>query len=93
MPHILFEQRREARTQWFKGQGIQEANSLAWIVADAIDQYVGTQYDWNRLKDAEGAVQSALQEFKREVIDPYEARKSAENGTAFPLSKVHGGPE
>jgi hypothetical protein len=93
MPHILFDQRGRARSAFIAGRGIQEPNSLAFLVADAIDAFVGTQYDWNRLKDARGAVESALDEFKREVMDPYEARKSAENGTAFPLSKVHGGPE
>ncbi len=93
MPYIPFDQRAEVNEQYRAGRGIQEPGELAYVIADALDQFVGTQYRFDRLAAALGALESAKAEFYERVVEPYERIKRQENGEVFTLSNVTGGPE
>lgn len=94
MPFIPFEQRDRVRRNYDRGRGIQEPGELSYIVADAIDAFVGGQYRFDRLAAAKGAVQAALDQFDELVVKPYEAGKRREHGEVFVLStRLTGGPE
>ena len=86
MPFIPFEQRDEVRRRFRLGLGINEPGELSFLIAEAIDSFVGSQYNFERLAAALGAADSALSEFRRRVVEPYEDRKHAENGEVFTLS-------
>lgn len=86
MPYIPFEQRQEVRERFVRGTGVAEPGELAYLITDAIDSFVGGQYDFARLAAALGALESARAEFYERVVKPYEATKRAENGEAFILS-------
>ena len=83
MPYIPFEQRQEVRQNFVDGHGIQEPGELAYIISDALSQFVGGQFSYARLATALGAVESAVAEFNRRVIQPYEDGKLAENGDVY----------
>lgn len=89
MPYIDFEQRARVREDFAEGRGIKEPGDLAYIVADALDQFVGSNYRFADLAAALGAVESARSEFYNNVVTPYEAQKRRENGECFMLSTPH----
>jgi hypothetical protein len=85
MPYIPFSEREKARQKYASGTGLDTPGELAFIIADALDCFVGGQYDFSVLAAALGAVDSARTEFYEQVVKPYEASKRAENGNAFIL--------
>lgn len=88
MPHIAQKQRddidprQEGRRN---GEGSEESGGLNWALTEVIIGYLakhGLRY--RTCNDIVGALENAKDEFQRLVQHPYEDKKIAENGNAYP---------
>lgn len=73
--------RREAVRE---GGALVQPGDLAYAVAELIEDYRQFHGDsFQTFAEVDGAVNSALREFKRRVVDPYEDAKLVEHGPVF----------
>ena len=81
MPHLKDKLRR---VKLSGGMPPQTGADLNYLITRLVDEYVackGLRYD--TLQEVDGALDCAHREFQRVVLDPYEAIKETQNGSAY----------
>ena len=80
MPYVDQESRQRIRN----GGPIATAGGLAFAVADLIQRYRQERGDsFQSYAEIDGAVMSALNEFRRKIVHKYEDGKAVSNGPVF----------
>ena len=80
MPYID----RESRARIDAGGAFATAGGLAYAVAREIERYRQERGDsFQSYAEIDGAVMSALNEFRRKIVHKYEDGKAVSNGSVF----------
>lgn len=87
MPHIAQAEKTPAREVYREGDEDLTAKQLAFIIADVVDDFLGEDYDYEKLALTDGVLGTTHSEFRRVVLRPFEKAAERRNGTAFMLSK------
>lgn len=98
MPHLkelLTKERLDAGGTAYAASHLNYAitRQIIRYVQDQVDQ--GGQLTYQIVNDVLGALEGAKGEFQRQIVDPFEATKAAENGNVYPseLTELTWAPE
>ena len=67
-----------------EGSPPQTAGELNYRITQLLLEYVGSDYNYQRINDAVGAMECCKLEFVRRLVVPYEDTKIQENGDVYP---------
>ena len=59
------------------------AGELNYELTKIVKRYLGTDFNYQRLNDAIGALEGCKLELYRRIVAPYENKKREENGDVF----------
>lgn len=80
MPYIPQDRRRVLSAPAYP----ESSGELSYMIADAINAYLEDHgHSWQTFSDVFGAVEGAVGEFRRKVVEPYEDGKMMANGRIF----------
>lgn len=66
------------------------AGEMNYLITRFITEWLGdpAALNYDRINTVSGFMNEALAEFRRRVVAPYEDRKIAENGDAYPVTRA-----
>lgn len=65
------------------GANLKTSGELNFAITVLIDEYLGFEYNYQKINDVMGALEGAKLEFYRRVAAPYEDKKIQENGDVY----------
>ena len=80
MPYIDTESKA-----YVKSRGPTSAGELNYAITKLLLEYLGEDFNYQKINDIVGAVEGSKQEFIRRVVNPYEDKKIKENGDVYPV--------
>lgn len=82
MPYIKFIDKFEVHKRGAKTSG-----ELNFHITTLILNYLGDNYNYQKINDVIGALESCKLEFYRRLVVPYEEKKIKENGDVYDKSE------
>lgn len=85
MPYIDMDKREQVRRDYVEKGVVVDAGDAAYLIADVIDSLLPSpeKRRYADLATADGVLSGAVDEFRRQVVHPYEDAKREKNGAVY----------